>query len=144
MVGCDKIHGSIRPYSWRDRPDLNEADDDPHRLARYTHQRLSGEVGALEYVGGAFCVWADGTLEPLAACVFNPFVNESVRLALEERHAARLAAWNAKKPMDRGRKPVMPKVTRVLLSDVTAALRGYALWPDGSEYVGKLPKGVAK
>lgn len=134
----------IDPKSWTDRPDINEADDDPHRLARYTHQRISEEVGPLEYVGGVFAAWIGGRTEPLKVCVFAPFVTESVRLALEERHAARLKRWNAAGLNSRDRKPVMPKVTQALVANVVAALWGYALWPDGTAPFDKIPKGVAR
>ena len=129
---------------WLNRTDLNEADDDPDRLARYTHQRFNLEVGPLEYVGGVFAMWSGGRPEPLKACVFGPFVHRSIRLALEESHATRFKKWTAAGHAARGCKPVMPKVTRALVSDVMASLRASALWADGSDYIGEVPKGAAR
>lgn len=107
---------------------LNEADDDPHRLARAV---LAGYQSrnrrTLSYWRGEFHSWDGCRYTTKGDKEFRPKVNRTVRRELEAVHRVRLEA--ARQSAD-GELPRMTKVTDSLVGNTLAALQGMALVTD--------------
>lgn len=106
-------------------PTLNEAEDDPHKLARavlagYGTQRRR----TLVYWQGEFHEWDGCRYRTVPGHTFRPAVNAVVRRELEAVHTIRLEAFKAD---GEGDPPKLPKTTDALVGNVLAAMQGMCL-----------------
>lgn len=106
---------------------LNEAPNDPHRLARVilASRRACG-LQTLHYWHGDFLEWDGCRYKHVPRHEFVATVNRLIRVELEALHRA---AMRDHDPSDEDDLPEMWKVTRRLASDVIAALEGLCILP---------------
>jgi putative DNA primase/helicase len=104
---------------------LNECDDDPHRLARciLIGYRNRGRR-TLVYWRGEFHQWGGCRYQTLAESEFRATINSVTHRELVALHRTRKAAFD---PSSGDDPPKMPKVTRVLVGNVTAALEAFCI-----------------
>lgn len=107
---------------------LNEADDDPHRLARSV---LAGYQNAgrrtLVYWRGEFHEWDRSRYRTLAENEFRATINRTIHRELAAVQKTRLENHDGASGAEL---PKMPKVTRVLAGNVVAALEGLCILRD--------------
>lgn len=103
---------------------LNEADDDPHKLARAV---LAGYQNAkrvtLVYWRGEFHEWDGTRYRTLADTEFRATINRTIYRELAAQHKVKLESHDSAN----GELPKMPKVSRVLVGNVVGALEGMCI-----------------
>lgn len=106
-------------------PTLNEAEDDPHKLARAVLAGYGTERRrTLVYWQGEFHEWDGCRYRTVPGHTFRPAVNAVVRRELEAVHTLRLEAFKAN---GEGDPPKLPKTTDALIGNVLAAMQGMCL-----------------
>lgn len=105
--------------------ELNESDDDPHRIAR---SLLAGYQNrgrrTLIYWRGDFHEWSGVRYQTAEDKVFRATTNGATHRELAAQHRARLKSYD---PAAGDEPPKMPKVTKVLAGNVTAAMESMCL-----------------
>ena len=108
--------------------DLNEADDDPHRLARSVLEAyLSRGRRTLQFWNGEFHSWDGVSYRSHEDVVFRARVHRLVHRQMMSDHRARIKSFT---PDQGERLPTMPKITESLISNVIGSLRSLCLLDD--------------
>jgi putative DNA primase/helicase len=110
--------------------EINEAPDDPHRLARIfvEAQFRHGELRTLVYHRGECSRWVNAAYRPIPEHELVARVAAAVRLEFEQVNQVAIARWEKRGPLDEATpKPTIKKVTRPTVGNTIQALRGMTL-----------------
>jgi putative DNA primase/helicase len=109
------------------RPEVNEAEDDPHRLARlYLAEHTTPEGLALRWWREDFYQWDRRAYREVGEKELRAEVNAKVKREFDECNVRAVRAWEATAGwQDKAApKPVVRKVHNRLVGDVAAAIQG--------------------
>lgn len=139
-----EIHQNPRPNGRRGRPrtadathqaadvEVNEAADDPHRLARLflaSHQ-AAGSL-TLRFYRGEWLSWSAGAYRPVSDHELQGALASCIKGEFDRLNALEVRAWEASGGVNPGgrpaNKPETRKVTRPLASNVMLALESLAI-----------------
>lgn len=117
--------GAIDGRNGEPEPTLNEAVDDPDRLARlFIGSRMHHHGPIVRFWRDEFHVWNGSAYRVLPTIELTSMLCAFIREEFEHVHTRELEAW---KQSQEGREPVMRKVTRALVSNVQLAIQAKLL-----------------
>ena len=114
--------------------DVNEAPDDPHRLARlYVDQhRIEGE-SAIHFYRDECFRWLDGAYRAIPNAELRSSLNQAIKREFDENNRRDILAWEKRGRVDENSKacgkPTARKVTASLVNNVMLALQSMATLP---------------
>jgi putative DNA primase/helicase len=119
---------------------VNEAADDPHRLARVVIQSRfkRGELSTLVYHRGQFSRWKSAAYRAVADHEVGAWVTAAIRKEYERINRIAISMWEKRDPAKGdpkkpSPKPMMRKVTRGRVGDTTQAMKGMTLLEGDTE-----------
>jgi putative DNA primase/helicase len=122
----------------RDQVEVNEAADDPHRLARI-HLGASEHQGqpTLRFYRDETLEWRDGAYRAVAESELRCRLNETIKAEFDRLNVAAIEFWEGREGKDEdgkpAEKPTARKVTRTIVSNAAAALQSMTLIPGKTE-----------